>query len=188
MKIAATNEFLNECFYYDALTGVLRWKENRPAYHFSCERLRRSNNARWGGKVAGTKHIAHGRKPGCFYVMVWVAGVRQSAHRVAWALAHGLNLDEVPEFIDHRNGDGTDNRLKNLRCATKEQNGWNRSLNSNNMSGYKGVYYRPGENCYIAAITAKGTKHYLGCFTTIKDAAEAYKLAAEQLHGEFARL
>ena len=41
----------------------------------------------------------------------------------------------MPEYIDHINGNKLDNRIENLRKATKEQNGWNRGIQKNNKSG-----------------------------------------------------
>ncbi len=43
--------------------------------------------------------------------------------------------------IDHRDGDGLNNRRGNLREATRLQNQYNRRLNVNNTSGYRGVTY-----------------------------------------------
>jgi len=51
-------------------------------------------------------------------------GVRYPEHRVIWSLAYG----GIPEdmFIDHIDGDKSNNELSNLRLATNQQNQFNR--------------------------------------------------------------
>lgn len=111
----------------------------------------------------------------------------QLAHRVVWALAHGLDLNDVPIIIDHRDLDGTNNRLSNLRAADYAKNGHNRGLNSNNSSGTKGVHFNRAVGKWAARIGVSGSRIELGYFDTCEAAAEA-RLAAQHLHGEFARM
>lgn len=93
--------------------------------------------------------------------------------------------------IDHRNGDGLDNRRENLRFATHSQNGMNRGKQCNNTSGFKGVTSRrqsDGSYRFIAMIWKDQRPRYLGIYDAAEEAARAYAVAAEQLHGEFARV
>lgn len=182
-----TSTFLHECFVYDPVTGVLRWKEHRPLAHFLNERTMLSSNARWGGKIAGTRHKARGRASNRFYIVVWVQKERHQAHRVIWSMVHGMDLNEVPEFLDHRDGFGDNNCLNNLRPATKSQNSSNKVKGTNNTSGFKGVYWHSRSNAYVAKIKQGSTVLYLGTFESAAEAHEAYKMAAAKLHGEFAR-
>src|SRR5579859_6186486 len=46
-----------------------------------------------------------------------------------------------PNFVDHINRNPLDNRIQNLRVATKSENMRNRPKQSNNKSGYKGVHF-----------------------------------------------
>lgn len=105
------------------------------------------------------------------------------AHRLAWLLTTG----EMPSAdIDHINGDRADNRITNLRPATRSQNCRNRGKNSNNTTGFKGVHINRGR--YRALICHRGEFIHLGLFDNPEDAHAAYSEAARRLHGRFARV
>jgi hypothetical protein len=90
--------------------------------------------------------------------------------------------------VDHRNGNGLDNRTFNLRPATKTQNNWNRGAYKNNKSGFKGVYWIEGREKWLMAIQANKKRIHGGYFNTDIEAAAAYNYLAKKLHGEFAFL
>lgn len=92
------------------------------------------------------------------------------------------------QLVDHINGNTLDNRRKNLRIATKAQNGMNRTKQVNNKSGYKGVSFRPDRNKFRATIYQNKKQTHLGYFDSVIDAAKAYNKAARKHFGEFARL
>lgn len=92
------------------------------------------------------------------------------------------------ETVDHINGNCTDNRLVNLRPATRSQNQWNRKTNITNTSGYKGVGYHKASKKFRARLRHNYAEIYLGLFNTAEDAALAYNAAALKLYGEFAKL
>ncbi len=89
--------------------------------------------------------------------------------------------------IDHRNGDGLDNRRSNLRPATYAQNGANRRLSSHNTSGFKGVVLKKSTGRWVAQIRVAGEQRHIGTYPTAEDAARAYDAAALAAFGEFAR-
>lgn len=91
----------------------------------------------------------------------------------------------VPDEIDHIDLNPTNNRLDNLRAATRAQNNANSATRSHNKLGVKGVHRH--YNRFIALITVKRKTHYLGCYGTIDEAAAAYKLAAIKYYGKFSR-
>ena len=90
--------------------------------------------------------------------------------------------------VDHRNGNGLDNRRKNLRPATHAENQQNAHIRSDNTSGCKGVYYASKESKWKAQIRINGARIRLGTFATKQEAKAAYDLAALNNFGEFSRI
>lgn len=91
-------------------------------------------------------------------------------------------------LVDHRNGDGLDNRRSNLRAATNAENQRNRGLPANNTSGYKGVTWNKPAGKWQAGIRVDGRLLALGRYTDPEAAARAYDAAALLHFGEFAWL
>lgn len=88
--------------------------------------------------------------------------------------------------VDHINCNVLDNRKKNLRIATHQQNQFNRPARG--ASGRKGVTWHKGANKWMAQIEKNGKPYYLGLFTDIEMAAQAYNQTAIELFGEFAHV
>ena len=114
--------------------------------------------------------------------MIGIDGKTYLAHRLAWFYC----FEEWPNMIDHIDCDPTNNRLDNLREATKAQNTYNTNkLLSTNTSGLKGAFYNKSRNHYYSQIIINGVRRYLGSFKTAKEAHEAYIKAAKESHGEY---
>ena len=127
-----------------------------------------------------------GMRSGCQkdgYVFVKIDGQRYSAHRLIFFMAHGY----CPEYIDHVDGNGLNNKIENLRPATLSQNKANQKKYSSNTSGVKGVYWCKPKNAWIAQIAYNNKRRTLGKFETKDLAAEFVNLAREMLHGSYAR-
>lgn len=90
------------------------------------------------------------------------------------------------EHVDHRDGNGLNNRKSNLRRCTVDQNVLNRRKSGDKKSPFKGVHQRRGSTLWFAVITFKNKAKYLGSFETEQLAAMAYDDAAAKLFGEFA--
>jgi hypothetical protein len=155
-------EMLKELLHYDRKTGKLIWTD-----HFS-------NQAEYVGQQAGSLHSTERR-----YVTVRDSK-RILEHRLIWFMEYG----EWPENeIDHINGIKHDNRLENLRLATRKQNSQNyHRANKNGATGLLGVSYKAKKGKYTAQITINRKAIHLGTFTTAEQAHEAYLAAKRKFH------
>lgn len=88
--------------------------------------------------------------------------------------------------VDHKNGDGLDNRRRNLRPCSKSQNIQNARKRQGTSSRFKGVERRLN-NRWSAKIRLNNVRYSLGCFDTEELAARVYDSAARSFFGEFAR-
>lgn len=82
-------------------------------------------------------------------------------------------------IVDHINRDKTDNRISNLRLATRSENARNINRRRDNTSGITGVNFLPKTNRWTAKLTINGWNHFLGSFAT-KEEAVAARLKAEK--------
>lgn len=126
----------------------------------------------WKPRPAGYKHH-HG------YTYIKVFGQDYAAHRLAWFWVHGV----FPESkdVDHVNGVRDDNRLVNLRPATRSENTHNQfKAHRQSKSGVLGVSrYRKR---WLAQINLNGKRIYLGVHETVEAAQAAYLKAKKDLH------
>lgn len=155
-------ERLREVLHYDPVTGVftrLIGRSNAPA-----------------GSVAGSR--------GDRYLRIMIDGVQFNAHRLAWLYMTGAFSAAL---IDHRDGDGFNNRWGNLREATPTQNMFNARIGRHNRSGRKGVSWCGWKRMWCAQIMIGGSPKKLGYFLDLDKAAAAYIAAAREICPDFAR-
>jgi len=154
-------ERLNSFFSYNPESGKLSWAVNR-------------GKIKIGAEIKCKNHAG--------YLVVRVDNVLLRAHRIIWA----MNTGSWPEYeIDHINGNRSDNRLINLRQATRGQNMKNTIKPITNKSGLKGVSWHAKGNFWQAHIKSDGVNYYLGHYYTKEEAHEAYKSASDRLHSFF---
>lgn len=162
---------LRKILRYDAETGVFTY-------------LVRRGRVRKAGDIAGFIS-RRSRDNGGGYRIVHFDGRDYGAHRLAWFYVHGK---WPTHHIDHRNNERDDNRISNLREATRSQNCANKGAQSNNTSGLKGVSFHKGGRKWRADIKVAGETLFLGLYKRKEAACAAYDLAAYMYFGEFARL
>ncbi len=151
---------LKEFIDYNPDTGVFVWIKKRGSRGIP-------GNIIDNPTSLGYRTIAFGRK-------------LYSAHHVAWWFTYGTQAESE---IDHINGDRSDNRISNLRLASREENTRNASVRKDSTTGVKGV--SPDGNSFKARCWADGVRHNLGNFRTIEAAADAVRKFREENHKEF---
>ena len=154
---------LKELLHYDPETGEFTWL------------------------VSNSNRVKVGDIAGCInkldYRTIAINRKIYLAHRLAFLWM----TEAFPEnMVDHINHDKSDNRWENLRPATRAENKRNTWKQSNNTSGFKGVYFNKGVGKYVAHVTVNGAKKYLGCFTSPEEAYQARCCAEDEYYGEFA--
>jgi len=144
----------------------------------------------WKTKLARCVRI--GREAGHLenkgYIRVVINKRAYPIHRVVFLYHHGY----LPEFIDHKDGNRSNNLIENLRACTAADNQHNKKGQSRKWakitSKWKGVCWLPPRNRWIARIRFDYKLKFLGHFVNEDDAARAYNTAAKIYFGEFARL
>jgi hypothetical protein len=135
----------------------------------------------WNKKIC--KRTVIGKPAGCLrngYITINILGKRYQAHRLALIYVYG-NCDS--KDVDHINGIKNDNRISNLRLATRSENKQNQiSKQPNNKSGYTGVDWHKATKLWRATITTMRKQKHLGLFKTPEEAYATYVAAKRQLH------
>lgn len=154
-----TYEVANDLLRYEPETGDLYWKKDV------------SRNVK-AGTIAG---ISRARD---LYKILTINKRQYQAHRIVWLLTY---KQHPKEFIDHIDGDKTNNLLSNLREADRTINAQNiRKPSKRSATGYLGVRYR--KNGYEASITVANKYVYLGRFKDPEMAHQKYLQAKREMH------
>ena len=156
-------ELLRKLLRYEPETGKLYWRE-RPREMFKTAGAWKA----WNTKFAGARAFATVNSFG--YCVGGLSGRMHKAHRIIWAIVHG---GHPIEYIDHINGNRTDNRIQNLRSVSCAENNRNSSLPRDNSSGVIGVYWHRQKNRWHAQIRINGGTKHIGYFKSLNAAAEA---------------
>ena len=159
-----TVDVLRRLLDYNQETGVFRWR-------YDMRRVPMDGIA--------------GRKSTDGYVRIGINGEQVLAHRLAWFYVNG----KWPKGdVDHINRIRNDNRIFNLRDATRSQNIHYSRPKWSNKSGFKGVHWAKTQGKWIAQIKINQRGIHLGQFGSAEAASEAYQNAAKRYFKEFAYL
>ncbi len=176
-----TPEVVRELLDYFPDTGEFRWRRRDVRWFSGTMSTPARSAAIWNARYAGT---VAGCEDGQGYIYIGLFCHRFRAHRLAFAHMTG----EWPRNdIDHVNLNRADNSWRNLRAADDSQNRANCSRPANNSSGFKGVVWDLETKRWLAAITVKRKRVYLGRYDSIDEAADAYRRASLLYFGEFSR-
>lgn len=161
-------ELFNEWFNYDSETGHLTWRKKK--------------GRRKAGDTAGKTYKNSGGKT---YGQVKLNQISYMTHRICFMMHYGF----LPIEVDHINGDGTDNRAKNLRCANRQTNAMNMRKFKTNTSGITGVSWDKRNKKWYSYIKINQSMINLGRFTDKFEAICARKSAESKYnfklgHGE----
>ncbi len=148
-----------EKLIYNPETGIFNWK-------------------RTGRKAGGLCKFGYRR--------INIFGKKYYAHLLAWFFTYG----EFPKLeVDHINNDKDDNRISNLRLATRNQNCLNTTLSKASTSGYKGVYWHKHSKKWNLQYTFNGKVKSGGYFNSKEEAYQKYNKIIETLNdSEFRKI
>lgn len=159
-----TQNELKSLFYYEHETG-----------NFICKKA--SGRLKVGDICGNKNHDG--------YMRIRINYKHYASHRLIWLYVYG----EFPKNeIDHINGIKHDNRLCNLREATRSQNSLNRAITKRNTSKFKGVTFNKKTNKWQSQASFNNKYYYLGSFEKKEDAYNKYCEFSKKHHGEFIRL
>lgn len=142
-------QLIEDTITYDPDTGLFKWLDNY-----------RKHAKGWFKGTSTNK-----------YLEISINGKKYYTHRLAWYLMYG----RFPKnFIDHKNGIPTDNRLSNLREATPLQN--------NQNSTGRGASFNKQAKKWESRISVNKKDLFLGYFATEEEAHQAYVKGKKKYH------
>lgn len=156
-----THDQLVAALKYDPISGVFTWL---------IALSRRVKIGEEAGSVTGK------------YRRVKLYGKYYAMHMLAWFYVHGI---WPTNLIDHKDTDGLNNAIENLREADYTNNAGNKSIAVGKKHGFKGV--SKNRHQFAARICKDGKNRYIGYYATAEEAARAYDEAAIEQFGVFAR-
>lgn len=171
-----TQDFVLSLFEYR--DGELYWKY-RPRSHFTSD----LGYLQWNPRNVGKRAGSHSGKYKNKYVEVKIDYFTFGIHRIIFLMHHGY----LPEQVDHVDCDVRNNRIENLRAATKSENLKNRPAPKHNTSGHKGVCWSKNNKKWVVTIRSNKKCYSLGYYSNLEEAGKVAETARKVLHGEFAR-
>jgi hypothetical protein len=158
-KEIITQDYVKQLFEYR--DGVLYWK------------VKHSKKVNVGEKAGNVGYRG--------YIRVGFNQKKYSIHRIIFLIHYGY----LPEFLDHIDENKANNKIENLRPATRSENRYNIKKQVNNTSGVKGVCWNKRDKKWQVQITINGKQKTLGQFNNIELADLVAQEARNKYHGAF---
>ena len=117
------------------------------------------------------------------YLRTKAAGKSMLVHRLIFLLEHGY----YPEIVDHIDGNKANNKIENLRAATKSQNCANAKLSKSNSSGVKNVNWQSQRKKWQVRLTVNNKIKCFGMYHDLELAELVAQEARDKYRGIFAR-
>lgn len=158
-----TKDYLNYLFEYK--NGKILWK-NKTSKH---------------ANVVIGKEAGHLRSDG--YKQVVINNKIYQTHRIIFMMFNGF----MPDKIDHKDNNPSNNLIENLREASHCQNMHNAKKRKDNSSGYKNINFHKATNSWIVRIAINGVRKHFGCYKDIDYAKFVADAMRYKYHGKFAK-
>jgi len=104
-------------------------------------------------------------------------------HRLVYLMFYGY----MPKEVDHIDGNSLNNRIENLRPASRSEQCCNTKLRKNSTSGIKGVTWDKLRNKWIVSINKDKKTMFTGRFDDLELAQLVAIEARDKYHSSFAR-
>lgn len=117
------------------------------------------------------------------YYITKINGKSYLIHRLIYLWHYGF----LPKELDHIDKNSLNNRIENLRQATRKENACNRGLPKNNTSGYKNVVWNNKSRKWLVRLRIDGKEKDFGYYHDIELAGLVAEEARNKYHKEFVR-
>jgi hypothetical protein len=114
------------------------------------------------------------------YLITSVLGKKQKNHRIIFLMHYGY----LPKIIDHIDRNPANNKIENLRAASRSLNCLNSKINKTNKSGVKNVDFLKSKKKWRVLMQIQKKSYFFGYFSDLELAA----LVAEEAKDKYMRL
>ena len=98
------------------------------------------------------------------YLITSVLGKRQKNHRIIFLMHHGY----LPKIIDHIDRNPANNKIENLREASRSLNCLNSKINKTNKSGAKNVDFLKSKKRWRVLMQIQKKSYFFGYFKDLE--------------------
>ena len=125
----------------DYLHTLFEYKDGNLIYKIS-------SGSKKKGSLVNTQHSSG-------YIRCKINKKQYLAHRIIYMMHHGY----MPDIVDHIDGNKSNNKITNLRPATKSQNQQNCKIYTTSSTGIKGVRWNNKHKKYVVRVQANNKRY-----------------------------